>query len=228
MSAPVSVVVPCLRAAAGIGPCLRALAEGAAEGVVRELILSDAEGAEDGLAEIAEAVGARRLVGPAGRGGQLRRGAEAARGDWLLFVHADTVLGAGWPDAVRRHIAAAPDRAGWFRLRFDDEGGWPRWTAGWANWRSAVLGLPYGDQGLLIPRKLYRDVGGHPDQPLMEDVALARRLRGRLRGVGAEAVTSAARYRAEGWARRGARNLSTLARWRLGVSPARLARRYGG
>jgi len=69
-------------------------------------------------------------------------------------------------------------------------------------------------------------VGGYPDQPLMEDVALARRLRGRLRRLDAVAVTSAAKYRRQGWLRRGARNLWTLLRYALGTSPEYLAQVY--
>jgi hypothetical protein len=84
--------------------------------------------------------------------------------------------------------------------------------------------LPYGDQGLLVRRDVYDAAGGYDRIPLMEDVALARRLP--LRAIPAIAVTSAARYRRDGWLRRGWRNLSTLALWFAGVSPERLARRY--
>lgn len=225
MSAPISVIIPTLNAADRIGPCLGALAEALVEGLLREVILVDG-GSSDDIEGVAEAVGARLIRTPRGRGRQLATGAEAAKGDWLLFLHADTVLSRGWPEAARRHMQLAPDRAGWFRLRFDEDGVAPRMVAGWANFRSGVLGAPFGDQGLLAPARLYRKVGGHPPIPLMEDVALARALRGRLRPIEAHAVTSAERYRAEGWVRRGARNLSTQALWTLGASPERLARRY--
>jgi hypothetical protein len=87
--------------------------------------------------------------------------------------------------------------------------------------------LPYGDQGLLISRGLYTRVGGYPQIPLMEDVALARRLgRRRLAPIDACATTSAERYVAEGWLRRGGRNLTNQALYFLGVSPERLAARY--
>lgn len=225
MSAPVSVIIPTLNAADRIGPCLGAVAEALTAGLLREVILTDG-GSVDAIDEVAEAVGARLIRGARGRGAQMARGAEAAKGSWLLFLHADTVLSRGWVDAVQRHLAAAPDRAGWFRLRFDEETAPARAVARWANIRSSALGLPYGDQALLVPARLYRKVGGHPQIPLMEDVALARALRGRLRPLGAEAVTSAERYRRDGWLRRGGRNLSTLALWRMGVSPDRLAERY--
>lgn len=225
MSAPVSVIIPTLNAADRIGPCLGAVAEALTSGILREVILTDG-GSSDAIEAVAEAVGARLIRGARGRGHQLARGAEAAKGTWLLFLHADTVLGHGWVAAVQRHMQMAPDRAGWFRLRFDEETAPARAVARWANLRSGALGLPYGDQALLVPARLYRKVGGHPQIPLMEDVALARALRGRLRPLAAEAVTSAERYRRDGWLKRGGRNLSTLALWRLGVPPHKLAERY--
>lgn len=225
MRAPLSIVIPTLNATQGIGPCIGALVPGVVDGLVRELVISDG-GSRDGIDAVAEAAGAALVTGPSGRGGQLRRGAEAARGEWLLFLHADTVLSADWVAAVRRHMEAAPETAGWFRLAFDDGGAAAGWTAGWANWRSRLLGLPYGDQGLLVRRDVYRAAGGHPDQPLMEDVALVRRLK--TREMAAAARTSAERYRRDGWLRRGWRNLSTLCLWYLGASPERLARRYAG
>jgi len=226
MSAPLSVVIPTLEAADRIGPCLGALAEAAIEGVVREVILADG-GSGDAIAEVAEAVGARLVAAPRGRGMQLSAGAGAARGDWLLFLHADTVLSPGWSGAVAAHLRDRPERAGYFRLAFDSTAPMAGVTAGWANLRARGFALPYGDQGLLISRCLHDRVGGYPPLPLMEDVAIARRLgRGRLAPLDAIATTSADRYVREGWVRRGGRNLSTLALYALGVGPERLARRY--
>ena len=194
-------------------------------GLLRELVVSDG-GSRDATRAIAREAGAVLVEGPAGRGGQIRRGVAASAGPWLLILHADTRLDPGWAEAVRAHIEAGRDAA-WFRLAFR-AGGWaPRGVAGWANLRSR-LGLPYGDQGLLVPRALLDAVGGYEDVPLMEDVSLARRLRGRMRALPATARTSAARYEAEGWGRRGARNLLTLARYLGGADPERLARRYEG
>lgn len=224
MSAPVSVVIPTLEAADGIGPCLGALGEGVA-GLIREVILADG-GSTDAIAAVADATGARLVTAPRGRGAQLAAGARAARGEWLLFLHADTVLAQGWSLAAGRHMAAGADRAGCFRLAFGSKHPMARVTAAWANLRSRVLRLPYGDQGLLIARTLYEQVGGYPEIPLMEDVALARRLGRRLVTMDAVAVTSAERYMRDGWLRRGTRNLSTLALWFAGASPERLAERY--
>ncbi|MEP3529483.1 MAG: TIGR04283 family arsenosugar biosynthesis glycosyltransferase [Sulfitobacter sp.] len=224
MRAPISVVIPSLNAAAALPACLAALVEGLQAGLIREVILSDG-GSADGTPQLAEGWGGEVISGAPSRGGQLRRGCEAARGEWLLVIHADTVLAPGWTDAVQDHMARGTGAAGWFRLRFDQRGPAPRLVAGWANLRSAC-GLPYGDQGLLLPRALYDAVGGYPDQPLMEDVALARALRGRLARLEGIAVTSAEKYRRQGWLRRGGRNLWTLMRYAMGTSPEALAVSY--
>ncbi len=223
MRAQISVIVPTLNAEGQLAACFGALMEGLDAGLIRELIVSDG-GSEDASGAVAQAWGAEVVHGAASRGGQLRRGAAAAQGEWLLVLHADTVLSAGWSAAVQAHLNDK-SHAGWFRLTFDQSGCAPRIVAGWANLRSR-FGLPYGDQGLLIHRSLYDAVGGYPNQPLMEDVALARALRGRLRPLDAVAVTSASKYRAQGWLRRGSRNLWTLVRYFAGVSPQRLAQAY--
>jgi len=226
MPAPVSVIIPTLNVADRIGPCLQALFAGLDAGLIHQLILSDG-GSSDDIEELADELGARFVSGQKGRGGQLRRGAEVARAPWLLFVHADTVLAPGWEGAVARHVQGV-DRAAVFRLRFDSAGVPARLVAGWANLRTRLFGLPYGDQCLLIPRALYDAVGGFPDIPLMEDVAMARALRGRIDLLPAHAITDASRYQGEGWLRRGGRNLWTLARYFAGVSPERLVRGYEG
>lgn len=225
MRAPISIVIPTLNAAVELPGTLASLAEGLEAGLIRELVVSDG-GSQDGTRAVAEAAGAIWLAGPAGRGGQLRRGAGAAEGAWLLFLHADTQLAPGWTEAVLRHLRDQEQRAGYFRLSFRARGLGPNVVAAWANLRSRQFGLPYGDQGLLIHRALYEYAGGFPDIPLMEDVALAQALRGRLVGLSAEAMTSADRYLRDGWGRRGARNLWTLARYLLGADPKRLAAGY--
>ena len=219
MRAPISVVIPSLNAAAALPACLAALVEGLQAGLIREVILSDG-GSADGTPQLAEGWGGEVISGAPSRGGQLRRGCDAARGEWVLVLHADTVLAPGWTDAVQGHMARGTGAAG-----FDQRGPAPRLVAGWANLRSAC-GLPYGDQGLLLPRALYDAVGGYPDQPLMEDVALARALRGRLARLEGNAVTSAEKYRRQGWLRRGGRNLWTLMRYIMGASPDALAESY--
>lgn len=224
MPAPLSLVVPTLDAEHDLPRLIQGAMEGVEAGLVRELVIADG-GSQDATRQIAEAAGAVWVDGPKGRGGQLRRGCAVARGAWLLALHADTGLPEGWAEAVARALGD-PERAWAFRLAFRAEGIAPRWVAGWANARSRVFGLPYGDQGLLIARGLYDRVGGYPDQPLMEDVALARALQSRLGLLPATVTTGAERYLAEGWARRGARNLWTLGRYLTGVPPERLVAGY--
>ncbi len=225
MPAPLTVVIPTLNATTTLGSCVASLIEGVSEGLIAELVLSDG-GSTDDIAILAEDLGAKVLTGTPGRGCQLARGAEAAKSPWLLFLHSDTVLSDGWVKTVLTHITDHPDRAGYGRLRFAEQGLMARITAGWANLRSGVLGLPYGDQGLLISRQLYNACGGYPDQPLMEDVAIARRLRGRLRPLGFVATTSGERYTRAGWIRQGTRNLVTLGLYFMGRSAEELAERY--
>lgn len=219
-----SVVVPVLEAARHLPRCLTALRL-ASPG---EVILADG-GSTDGTAHIAEQEGVRLVQAPRGRGSQLAAGARAARGDWLLFVHADTRLGPRWPGAAARFIAETGEawRAGWFRLGFDEDSQAAARVARLANWRSRRLGLPYGDQGLLMPRAFYRALGGYNLYPLMEDVDLVRRIgRARLQELQATAWTSGQRYRRDGWVARPARNLSLLSLYFLGVPPNLLARLY--
>ncbi len=224
MSAPISIVIPTLNAADGLPATLQALFEGLQSGLIRELIVSDG-GSTDLTLEMAEEAGAVIVTGAASRGGQLRRGCDGAKGDWLLILHADTELQAGWAKVVAAHLPSVRPAA--FRLRFRASGLASSWVAGWANLRSRVFGLPYGDQGLLVRRQDYLAAGGYPDQPLMEDVALVRALP-RVALLGADAITSAERYTRQGWVRRGARNLWTLARYFLGADPERLAQSYRG
>lgn len=216
------IVIPALNAAAGLADCLEALA-----GRAGDIVVVDG-GSRDATRAIALAHGARLVDSPAGRGRQLAAGALAVRGDWLLFVHADTVLQPGWADAVAEFLPGPTDRAGYFHLAFDQQGVGPDLVSRLANGRARLLGLPYGDQGLLLHRDFYQALGGYPDEKLMEDVILVRRIgRGRLTLLPATARTSAARYRRDGWWLRPLRNLSCLALFFLGLPPRLIARLYG-
>lgn len=229
MSAPLSIVIPTLDCGERIAPTLASLTEGLSEGLIRDLVISDG-GSSDDIGEIADELGAAFVTGPKGRGGQLRRGAEAARGDWLLFLHADTLLAPGWTKVVRRHLDAAAmgrDRAAVFRLAFDDDSLAAGLIAGWANFRTRLLALPFGDQGLLISRRLHDEIGGMPDQPIMEDVEIIRRIgRRRLTRLDSVATTSSERYRRVGWFRQGLRNWLCLGAYLAGAKPEAVAERY--
>src|SRR5690606_1821956 len=117
-----------------------------------------------------------------------------------LPIYADTLMTSEGTKACQAYDDETC--AAVFRLRFDDTRWRARIVAAAANIRTRMLGLPYGDQGLLISRPLYDAVGGFADMPLMEDVDMARRLKGRLTLLNAHVITAADRYRRDGYARR--------------------------
>jgi len=217
----VSIVIPTLDAAATLPATLAACAEAEAP-----IIVVDG-GSGDATASIARAAGAQVLTAPRGRGPQLAAGAAAATTAWLFFLHADTRLPPGWWAALQPALHQ-PGRAWYGRFALDDPAPQARRLERLVGWRCRLLALPYGDQGLLISRTLYNAVGGFRPLPLMEDVDLVRRLgRRRLAALPVAALTSAERWRRQGWWRRSARNLGCLALWFLGVPPASLRRFYG-
>ena len=224
---PISIIIPTLNAGATLPGCAAALMEGLNAGLIREVIVSDG-GSTDSTRQVADAIGANCITGPASRGGQLRRGADAAQGEWLMFLHADTQLDPGWSDVVAGFIARpdTPPRAGYFRLAFAAPGLTPRVIAAWANLRSRLFHLPFGDQGLLIRADHYAAMGGYTDQPLMEDVEMSRRLRSALIPMQATARTGFDRYARQGALRRGARNLMLQLRYLCGAAPEKLAQAY--
>ncbi|MEQ8406155.1 MAG: TIGR04283 family arsenosugar biosynthesis glycosyltransferase [Oceanicaulis sp.] len=226
-------VIPALNAAARLPATLQSLVEAERSGVSAGWILADG-GSGDATVRLARQAGCAVVTGAKGRGAQLAAGGEAAlrragRGDWLLFLHADTTLEPGWSGAVRAFMAAHADRnrAGYFRFALDDPSPRARRLERMVAWRCRTLALPYGDQGLLIPAAFYARLGGYKPWPLFEDVDLVRRIgRTRLRPAPARAVTSAERFAREGYLKRSVKNLSLLARYYCGDSPERLARAY--
>lgn len=212
-----SLVIPTLNAGAVLSDCLSRLRE------ADEIVVVDG-GSRDATIQIADGAGARVVVAPKGRGSQLRAGGEAARGDWLLFLHADTLLERGWREAAELQMDK-PFRPACFRLRLDDDAWQARMIERGVAMRVKLLGLAYGDQGLLVSRRLYDNVGGYRPMPLMEDVDLVRRI-GRVRMLPVDAISSADRWRRDGWLRRSGRNLACLSMYMAGVRPERIARFY--
>lgn len=191
-----------------------------------EVIVADG-GSVDGTVPLARHLGALVVPVRPGRGRQMNAGAALASGDVLLFLHADTKL----PDNFSSIISSALNQAaiaGAFRLRIDDSHVALRWIEWGANLRSQLLQMPYGDQGLFVRAESFHRVGGYPNWPLMEDYELCRQLRtqGRIVLTAESARTSARRWNKLGIFRTTVINQLTVAAFRLGVSPVRLARWY--
>lgn len=221
-----SVVMPTLNAADSLRDALEAVKGGALAG---EIVIVDG-GSTDGTIAIAECFEPVVMFSEPGRGQQLTTGAGAARYEWLLFLHGDSVLAPDWPAAVKAFIEEpeSAGRAAYFKLRFDDS----RWKARMleriVSWRSRWLGLPYGDQGLLISRALYEEVGGFKKIPIMEDVEFIRRIgKARLHQLSSHIVTSARRYRRSGYWSRSFHNLFCLSLYFCRIPPRMIARLYG-
>ena len=226
-----SIVIPTLNAADTLDATLAALDDGGARGAnipALETIVVDG-GSSDGTRAVAETLGARVVAATSGRGRQMIAGADAAEGEWLLFLHADTRLAPGWSAAAAAFMAdpANGERAGYFRFALDDRAPAARRVERLVAWRCRRLGLPYGDQGLLIARSFYEALGGYRPLAMMEDVALVRRIgRRRLVALDATALTSARRYERDGYIARPARNLLCLGLYFLGLPPRLIARLY--
>ena len=164
-----SAIIPTLNEAETLAATLEAMPPGA------ELIVSDG-GSADETVSIAERHGARVVTGERGRALQMNRGAKAAAGDVLLFVHADCVLGPDTRDEVVHALEDSQTVGGAFRLRIRDASWGLKLIAATANFRARHLGTSYGDQGLFVRRSAFDQVGGYPELPFMEDVALVRKL----------------------------------------------------
>ncbi len=219
----ISVVIPALDEAPAISATIRR----AAGGRNTEIIVVDG-GSRDTTTAAAREAGARVMSAAAGRSRQMNAGAAAAEGELLLFLHADTRLPPGWDRAVRRSLAAPGVAGGAFRLGIHAQGVSLRLIEVAANFRSQVLQLPYGDQGLFVRRRLFHRLGGFADIPIMEDFDLVHRLRrkGRIVTVNQAVLTSARRWLRLGVLRTWLINQAVVVAFYAGVPPVRLAAWY--
>jgi len=158
----------------------------------------------------------------------LNAGARATEAPWLCFLHADVRFGARARKDLASIVANPHAHAAVWRLAIDAEGWWFRTVEWGARIRDRLGGLPYGDQGLLVRTSLFERLGGFPDYPVMEDVALVRAVRRStaLHRFSSSVVVSARRWKKEGPFRTQVRNVALIAAYLSGVSPHRLARWY--
>jgi rSAM/selenodomain-associated transferase 2 len=221
----VSVIIPVLDDVQCLARTLEALGEDARV----EIIVVNGGARTPPFIELERATPhVRWAASPAGRGRQMNVGAKMARGDWLLFLHADTRLAAGWIEELE-HVRQLPHVVGGsFRFTLDSARRRARVLERGVYARVRWLNLPYGDQGLFVRRDVFVSLGGYRELPLMEDVDFVRRLRktGRLHHSRLPAVTSARRWERDGWIRRSAENVILVLLFLAGASPDRLAARY--
>lgn len=214
----VSVIIPTLNEAERIAATIdAAFAAGAAEVIVAD------GGSSDTTVAIAEAHGARVVTGERKRARQLNRGAELASHEALLFVHADTHLPPGAADAVAD--ALRTHDFGGFLVEFLEPGWRLRYVAFMINRRTRLTRAPWGDQAQFARRDAFP---GYPDFPLMEDYALATRMRARAAVVPLKVRTSGRRFLAKGVIWSSIVNWTIVAAYHAGVSPERLAKWYRG
>ncbi|MBI4192579.1 MAG: TIGR04283 family arsenosugar biosynthesis glycosyltransferase [Betaproteobacteria bacterium] len=222
-----SIIVPCINEEAIIVAALEHLQPLRQHGA--EVIVVDG-GSSDGSAALAGLLADRTLTAPRGRASQMNAGAAVARGDVLFFLHADCVLP---PDADRLVIdglAASGKRWGRFDVRLAGAHPLLRVIAFMMNWRSRLTGIATGDQAIFVTREAFAAVGRFPAIPLMEDIALSKRLKALGAPLCLRAIVAASGRR---WERHGVVRMMVLM-WRLrvayflGADPAELALRYDG
>ena len=192
------------------------------------MILVDG-GSDDATMQVAARFSSVRLLpSPRGRARQMNAGARAARGDILLFLHADTRLPEGALGAVSAALDDARVIGGRFDVCFDSPRSVLRMIAFFMNLRSRASGISTGDQAIFVRREVFETMGGYPDIPLMEDIELSRRLkrRGRLAALSSRVTTSARKWEREGALRTMALMWALRFLYMVGVSPARLHRWY--
>jgi rSAM/selenodomain-associated transferase 2 len=221
-----SIIIPALNEAEMIVATLTPLQ--GSRGPDVEIIVVDG-GSSDRTTALAQALADRVTTAPRGRASQMNAGAAVARGDVLLFLHADTRLPAGAAKLIRD--AFTNDNRAWgrFDVRIDSRHPILAAVAWMMNLRSRWSGIATGDQGIFVYRRAFHDIGGFPDVPIMEDIAISRALRRISRPVclGTPVVTSGRRWERNGVVR------TIFLMWRLrfayfvGFDPVDLAVRYG-
>ena len=193
----VSIVIPVLNDRDSLQSLLDALQPCRAEG--HEVLVVDG-GSNDGSMTCARSLADRVLMTGTGRGRQMNLGAENARHELLLFLHADSELPPGAPACIHKALTTSGRHWGRFDVALDARGPVYRLIAAMMNLRSRLSGVATGDQGIFVKKQLFHEVGGFRAIPLMEDIALSKTLRSHSRPVclSARITTSARRWQEHG------------------------------
>ncbi len=218
-----SIIIPTLNEAGHLTSTLARIPESPG----MEVIIADGS-SHDTTLEVAASSGARTISSPRGRARQMNVGAREAKGKFLLFLHADTLLPDGFADYISSILSRRGVSAGAFQLKFHPPLPGLRFIERLANWRARALQWPYGDQGIFLRADRFRALGGFAEIPLMEDVDLIRRLRhqGGIAIAPVSIVTSSRRWKNHGVWRTSLKNQLILTGYLAGISTDRLARWY--
>lgn len=219
----ISIIIPVLNEAKNLASALASTQP--SENV--ETIVVDC-GSQDDTIAIAQACGVKVLSAPASRAQQMNRGAAAATGHILLFLHADTRLPVGFDKLVRETLAQPEVIAGAFALRIDASLWSLRLVETGVNWRSRRLQMPYGDQAIFLTAAVFHQMGAFPEFPMMEDFEMMRRLKrcGRIAIIKKPVLTSGRRWLQKGVCQTTLMNQIAIGSYLIGISPERIIRWY--
>ena len=217
----ISVIIPALNEEAHIERAILSASD------ADEVIFVDG-GSNDATVSITEKLGAKVIISKKGRGVQQDAGAKEAKGDALLFLHADTMLPEGWKESVAQIFTDGNIVGGAFLLGINSDNPLLKFINRIANIRAKYLGLIYGDQAILVKKDKFFSIGGFRGLPIMEDVDLIRRLRrhGTVKLLKEKVLTSQRRWYKKGLISTTLKNWFYLFLYYIGVSPERIYRLY--
>jgi rSAM/selenodomain-associated transferase 2 len=220
----ISVIIPALNEEKSISATIKSIMPLRPH----EVIVVDG-GSTDRTIAVCRGLGIRVLFSPRGRARQMNLGARQATGEVLLFIHADTQLPSSALDDIGLALSDARIVGGRFDVRLEGKHWMLKLIGAMISLRSRISRVATGDQGIFVRRDVFAELGGYPDLPLMEDIALSRALkrRGRLACLRSRVVTSARRWEAEGIWRTIFKMWALKSLYLVGISPLRLKRYYG-
>ena len=222
-SVKISIIIPVLNEAENIGLVISSIQR--AENI--EVIIIDG-GSQDNTVKIAENLGVKVIVTNRGRALQMNAGAKIATGEILLFLHGDTQLPLGFETEIRKTFINSNIIAGAFQLKINGDQLSLRVIEKTVFWRSKYLQMPYGDQAIFIKAITFGEIGGFPEQPIMEDFELIRRLNhlGKIEILSSSVITSGRRWQKLGVFKTTLINQLIVIGYYLGISPTKLAQWY--